>query len=68
MAWSMFIGGHQFVTNISPIEFSQKKIDLDVYINGVPPSQNNQRKFYVVGIGNKSEKSPNKIERIKMDN
>jgi hypothetical protein len=62
-AWSKFVGGHQFVTNNSPIEFDQKKIDLDAYINVVPPSQNNRRKFYVVGIGNKTEQSPNKIDK-----
>ncbi len=51
------------VCNNSPIEFDLKKIDLDhAYLNGVPPSQNNQMKFYVVRIGNKTEQSPNKIE------
>jgi len=44
------------------IEFEQKKIDLDDYINGTSPSQLKRRKFYVLRIGSKSEQSPNKIE------
>ncbi len=37
-AWTKFLGGRQFVINDCPIEFEQKKIDLDAYINGTPPS------------------------------
>jgi hypothetical protein len=33
-AWTKFLGGRQFVTNDCPIEFKQKKIDLDAYISG----------------------------------
>ena len=55
-------GVRRFVINDCLIEFEQKKIDLDAYINGTPPSQLKRRKFYVVRIGNKSEDSPNKIE------
>ncbi len=62
-AWRKFLSGRRrFVSNARPIEFEQKKIDLDAYINGTPPSQLKRRKFYVVRIGSKSERSPNKIE------
>ena len=61
-AWRKFLGGRRFVINNCAIEFEQKKIDLDAYINGTPPSQLKQRKFYVLRIGSKSEQSPNKIE------
>ncbi len=37
-AWRKFLGGRWFVINDCPIEFEQKKIDLDAYINGTPPS------------------------------
>ena len=60
-AWSEFINGHQFATNNSPIEFVHKKIDLDEYINEVPPSQNNQISFYVISIGNKLNIQPTKL-------
>jgi len=60
-AWRKFLGGRQFVINNCPIEFEQKKIDLGAYINGTPPSQLKQWKFYVVRIGSKKQ-SPNKIE------
>ena len=61
-AWRKFLGGRRFVIANCAIEFEQKKIDLDAYINGIPPSQLKRRKFYVVRIGSKSEQSPNKIE------
>jgi hypothetical protein len=61
-AWRKFLGGRRFVINNCAIEFEQKKIDLDAYINGTPPSQLKRRKFYVLRIGSKSEQSPNKIE------
>jgi len=61
-AWIKFLGGHWFVIDNCPIEFEQKKIDLDAYINGTPPSQLKRKGFYVVRIGNKSEQLPNKIE------
>ena len=34
-AWRKFHGGRRFVINDCPIEFEQKKIDLDAYISGV---------------------------------
>jgi hypothetical protein len=34
-AWRKFLGGHRFVIYDCPIEFEQKKIDLDAYISGV---------------------------------
>ncbi len=37
-AWRKFLGGRRFVADDCPIEFEQKKIDLDAYINGTPPS------------------------------
>ncbi len=58
----MFLGGHRFASDDCVIKFDQKKIDLDAYINGTPPSWLKQKKFYVVRIGNKTEQSPNKIE------
>jgi hypothetical protein len=61
-AWRKFLGGHWFAVHSCAIEFEQKKIDLDAYINGAPPSQLQQRKFYDVRIGNKTEQSHNKIE------
>ena len=51
-----------FAVDDCVIEFDQKKLDLDAYIDGTPPSQLKRRGFYVVRIGNKSEQSPNKIE------
>ena len=33
-AWRKFLVGRQFVIDGCPIEFVQKKIDLDAYING----------------------------------
>jgi len=62
-AWRKFLGGRRFVIDNCAIEFKQKKIDLDAYINGTPPSRLQRRKLYVVRIGNKSEQqSHNKIE------
>ncbi len=37
-AWRKFLGGRRFVADDCPIEFVQKKIDLDAYINGTPQS------------------------------
>ncbi len=34
MAWRKFLGGHQFAVDDCAIEFEQKKIDIDAYING----------------------------------
>jgi hypothetical protein len=62
-AWRKFLGGRWFVIDNCAIEFKQKKIDLDAYINGTPPSRLQRRKLYVVRIGNKSEQqSHNKIK------
>jgi hypothetical protein len=46
-AWRKFLCGRRFVADDCRIEFEQKKIDLDVYINGTPQSRLQQRKFYV---------------------
>jgi len=46
-AWRKFFGGRRFVADDCPIEFEQKKIDLDAYINGTPQSRHQRRKFYV---------------------
>ena len=54
-AWRKFLGGSRFVIDNCAIEFEQKKIDLDAYINGTPPSQIKRRKFCVVRIGRKSK-------------
>jgi hypothetical protein len=47
-AWRKFLSGRWFVADDCPIEFEQKKIDLNAYINGKLPSRLQQRKFYVV--------------------
>jgi len=62
LAWREFLGGHRFAIDHTAIEFDKKQIDLDAYINGTAPSQSKRRRFYVVRIGNKTERSPNKIE------
>ena len=61
-AWSKFLGGHWFASDDCEIKLDSKKIDLDAYIDGTPPSRLKRKKFYVVRIGNKTERSPNKIE------
>ena len=56
-AWRKFLGGRRFVADDCPIEFEQKKIDLDAYINGTLPSRLQQRKFYgamAVGVTSKA--------------
>ena len=45
-AWRKFLGGHRFVADDCPIELDIKKIDLDAYINGTPPSQLKRKGFY----------------------
>jgi len=57
-----FLGGHHFMNYSIAIEFEQKSIDLDAYINGVQPSQTKKKKFNAIRIGNKIEGSPNKIK------
>ena len=37
-AWKKFLGGHRLAGDDCVIEFEQKTIDLDAYINGTPPS------------------------------
>ena len=61
-AWSKFLGGHRFASDDCEIKLDIKKIDLDAYIDGTPPSRLKRKNFYVVKIGNKTERSPNKIE------
>jgi hypothetical protein len=61
-AWSKFLGGHHIASDDCEIELDIKKIDLDAYFDGTPPSRLKQKKFYTVRIGNKTEQSPNKIE------
>jgi hypothetical protein len=52
-AWRKFFGGRRFVADDCPIKFD---------INGTPPYWLKRKKFYIVRIGNKTERSPNKIE------
>ena len=61
-AWSKFFGGHRFASDDCEIKLDIKKIDLDAYIDGTPPSRLKQKKVYIIRIGNKTERSPNKIE------
>ena len=56
-AWRKFLSGRRFVADDCPIEFEQKKIDLDAYINGTLPSRLQRRKFYgamAVGVTSKA--------------
>ena len=64
-AWSKFSRGHRFASDDCEIELTNKMIDLDAYIDGTPPSRLKQKKFYVLRIGNKTERSPNKNEEQK---
>jgi hypothetical protein len=34
-AWRKFLGGHQFALDDCAIEFEQKKIDINAYIDGM---------------------------------
>jgi hypothetical protein len=61
-AWRKFLGGHRFAVDDCAIEFEQKKIDIDAYIDGAWSSRSNRGGFYVVRIGNKNKQSPNRIE------
>jgi hypothetical protein len=61
-AWRKFLGEHQFAVDDCAIEFKQKKIDIDAYINGSRPSRINRGWFYIVRIGNKNKQLPNRIE------
>jgi hypothetical protein len=61
-AWSKFLQGHRFASDDCEIELEITKIGLDAYIDGTPPSRLKQNNFYVIRIGNKTERSPNKIE------
>ncbi len=63
-AWRKFLGGHRFACDNCEIELDQKKIDLNAYINGAPPSQLKWGGFYIVRVGNKTK--PNKIEEHQM--
>jgi hypothetical protein len=44
-AWRKFLGGRRFVADDCPIKLGIKKIDLDAYIDGTPPSELKRRKF-----------------------
>ena len=61
-AWRKFLGGRRFVADDCPIELDIKKINLDAYIDGITLSGLKRKNFCVVRIGNKTERSPNKIE------
>jgi hypothetical protein len=45
-AWRKILGGRRFVADDCPIEFEQKKIDIDAYINRTLPSRLQRRTFY----------------------
>ncbi len=49
-AWRKFLGGHRFAVDNYAIEFEQKKIDIDAYINGARPSRSNRGGFLSCGI------------------
>jgi len=54
-AWGKFLGGHWFASDDCEIGLDSKKIDLDAYIDGTPPSRLKRKKVYIVRIGNKTE-------------
>ena len=56
------MGSHHFMNDNIVIEFEQKSIDLEAYLNGVRPSRTSMKKFYTIRMGTKTEGSPNKIE------
>jgi hypothetical protein len=49
-AWRKFLGRHQFAVDDCAIEFEQKKIDINAYINGAQPSCSNRGGFLSCGI------------------
>ncbi len=49
-AWRKFLGGHRFAVDDCAIEFEQKKIDIDAYIDGARPSRSNRGVFLSCGI------------------
>ncbi len=61
-SWRTFLSRHRFAVDDCTIEFEQKKIDIDAFIDGAWPSCSNRGGFYVVQIGNKNEQLRNRIE------
>ncbi len=45
-----FLGGHRFAVDDCAIEFEQKRIDIDAYIDGARPSHSNRGGFLSCGI------------------
>jgi hypothetical protein len=48
--WRKFLGGHRFAVDNCTVEFEQKKIDIDAYIDGAQPSHSNRGGFLSCGI------------------
>ncbi len=49
-AWRKFLGGHRFAVDDCAIEFEQKTIVIDAYIDGARPSCSNRGGFLSCGI------------------
>jgi hypothetical protein len=49
-AWRKFLGEHRFAVDNCAIEFEQKKIAIDAYIDGARPSPSNRGGFLSYGI------------------
>jgi hypothetical protein len=60
-AWRKFLGGRRFVINNCAIEFEQKKIDLDAYINGTPPLNSKEGSYMLLELGIKVSNRTTKL-------
>jgi hypothetical protein len=47
-AWRTFLGGHHFANYNIAIEFKQKTIDLEAYINAMPPTKKTRGSFMLL--------------------
>ena len=60
-AWRKFLGGRRFVIDNCAIEFEQKKIDLDAYINGTPPLNSKEGSYMLLELGIKVSNRTTKL-------
>jgi hypothetical protein len=60
-AWRKFLGGRRFVIDNCAIEFKQKKIDLDAYINGTPPLNSKEGSYMLLELGIKVSNRTTKL-------
>jgi len=66
-AWSKFFGGHRFASDDCEIKLDIKKIDLDAYIDGTPPSQLKQKSSTSLGLEIKPSNRPTRLEQMGQD-